>query len=107
MSNYPADLRTLGASLNAFLRAAGGLIRPYALVGLGGYRLQRIGDDPSVYGTTAAVQAGLGIEVSAWHAVEPFIEARTVLHITDYASEEFTPTVMWPVMAGLRFPLGG
>lgn len=106
IASYPADLRTYGGSLNALLGPSEGRVRPYALVGLGGYRLQRIGDNPSVYGTTAAVQAGLGIEASAWHAVEPFIEARSVVHITDYASDEFTASILWPVIVGLRLPVG-
>jgi hypothetical protein len=102
---YPEDLLTYGGSLNALWRFRGSRYVPYLLLGAGGYRLQRMGDDPSVYGTTPALQAGVGLE--AWYraTMAVVVEMRTVAHLTDYAAEEFTPSIFWPVMAGLRWQL--
>lgn len=103
LESYPDDLRTYGASLNALWRFEGSGYTPYLLVGAGGYRLQRVGAAPSVYDTTPAVQAGLGLEVSMSAATALVFEMRATAHLTDYASSEFAPTVVWPLMAGLRW----
>lgn len=100
-SNYQ-DLRAIGASLNGILRFSDDQLAPYLLVGIGAYRLQRVDAPASPYGTTGALQAGLGIDGNLWGRVDPFIEARAMVHATDYGSDEFSPTVYWPILIGLR-----
>ena len=100
-SNY-TDLRTAGLSLNAVLSLSEGALAPYLLAGIGAYSLQREGDDLSPYGTTGALQAGFGIDAAVWERFSPFAEARAQVHITDYGSDEFSPTVYWPVLIGVR-----
>lgn len=97
-----ADVRTYGLSLNGILRFSEDELAPYLLVGIGAYRLQAIDQRPSPYGTTGALQAGFGIDGNLWERVNPFVEARAMVHVTDYASDEFSPTVYWPVLIGLR-----
>ena len=96
------DLRAVGASLNGILRFSEDEAIPYLLGGIGAYRLQQSGGDPSPYGTTAGVLAGAGIDASIWRRVNPFIDARMLVHLTDYGSHELAPTVYWPVLIGLR-----
>jgi hypothetical protein len=96
------DLRTVGVSLNGVLRLAHERLAPYLIVGAGAYRLQRVGDSASPYGTTGAMQAGFGVDGNYWSRVNPFIEARAQVHATDYGAGEFSPTVYWPVLIGLR-----
>lgn len=96
------DLRTIGASLNGVLTFSEGRLAPYLLAGIGAYRLQRVAAPASPYGTTGALQAGIGIDGNLWGGVDPFIEARTMVHVTDYGSDEFSPTVYWPILIGLR-----
>ena len=100
-SNYQ-DLRTIGASLNGIFWFSDGRLAPYWLVGIGAHRLQRVDAPASPYGTTGALQAGFGIDGNLWGRVDPFIEARAMVHVTDYGSDEFSPTVYWPVLIGLR-----
>lgn len=97
-----ADVRSVGASLNGVLRSPQDVLTPYLLVGIGAYRLQEIDRERSPYGTTGALQAGIGIDGSFWERVNPFAEARAMVHVTDYASDEFSATVYWPVLIGLR-----
>ncbi len=101
LSNYH-DLRTFGASLNGILRFSEAEIAPYLLAGIGAYRLQQVGAPPGPYGTTGALQTGIGIDSNIWERVNPFVEARALVHVTDYGSDEFSPTVYWPVVIGLR-----
>ena len=96
------DLRTIGASLNGMLRFSEDQLAPYLLAGVGAYRLQRADAPASPYGTTGALQAGFGIDGNLWGRVDPFVEARAMVHVTDYGSDEFSPTVYWPVLIGLR-----
>ena len=100
-SNYQ-DLRTVGVSLNGIFWFSDGQIAPYWLIGIGAYRLQRVDAPASPYGTTGAFQAGFGIDAAVWERFSPFAEARAQVHITDYGSDEFSPTVYWPVLIGLR-----
>ena len=96
------DLRTQGASLNGVVNMTDDQLAPYLLAGIGAYRLQRVGGDPSPYGTTGAIQVGVGFDSNIWGRVNPFIEARAQVHVTDYGADEFSPTVFWPVILGLR-----
>lgn len=96
------DLRTYGASLNAILAPSEGELAPYLLVGVGVYRLQAVGQRPSPYGTTGALQAGFGIDAEIGKRINPFVEARAQIHVTDYGSDEWSPTVYWPVLIGVR-----
>ena len=96
------DLRTIGASLNGIFWFSDSQIAPYWLIGIGAYRLQRVDAPASPYGTTGAFQAGLGIDGKLWDRVDPFVEARAMLHVTDYGSDEFSPTVYWPIVIGVR-----
>lgn len=100
-SNYQ-DLRTIGASLNGVLRFSDRQFAPYLLAGIGAYRLQRVNAPPSPYGITGALQGGMGIDGNFWGRVDPFMEARVMVHVTDYGSDEFSPTVYWPILIGLR-----
>ncbi len=101
-SNYQ-DLRALGASLSATRRLSHDSLAPYWLAGIGAYRLQRVGAPESPYGTTGAVQVGIGLDSNPWGRVNPFVEARAQIHLTDYGAEEFSPTIYWPVVIGIRF----
>lgn len=96
------DIRAIGASLNGILRFSDDPLAPYLLAGIGAYRLQRVDAPASPYGTTGALQAGLGIDGNLWGRVDPFVEARAMVHVTDYGSDEFSPTVYWPILIGLR-----
>lgn len=96
------DLRTVGLSLNGSLRLSESEFAPYLLAGLGAYRLQRVGGPPNPYGTTGAVQVGFGMNANLWERVSPFVEARALVHVTDYGSDEWSPTVTWPVLLGVR-----
>lgn len=100
-SSQYQNLRIAGVSLNAVRRANPDRPGGYFVFGIGAYRLQRTGAIRSVYGTTAAVQMGTGIERRFGRAV-PFAEARAQLHVTDYGSNEFTPTIVLPLVLGLR-----
>lgn len=100
-SNYQ-DLRAIGASLNYVLKFSEDQLAPYLLAGVGAYRLQRVDAPASPYGTTGALQAGIGIDGNFWGWVEPFAEARAMVHATDYGSDEFSATVYWPILVGLR-----
>lgn len=97
-----ADLRTVGVALNVVARPFESGATPYVLAGIGAYRLQADGQARSPYGTTVAVQAGLGIEARLWRRINPFAEVRATVHATDYASREFSPTVYWPVLIGVQ-----
>ncbi len=77
-------------------------IAPYLLAGIGAYRLQQVGGRASPYGTTGALQMGGGMDVNIWRRVDPFVEARAIVHVTDYGSDEFSPTAYWPLVIGLR-----
>lgn len=96
------DLRSIGTSLNGILRFTEDQVAPYLLAGVGAYRLQRMAAPASPYGTTGALQAGFGIDGNLWSRVNPFAEARAMVHVTDYGSDEFSPTVYWPILIGLR-----
>jgi hypothetical protein len=96
------DLEVRGASLTALIGANGRLVVPYALVGLGLYRLQRVGDEPNVYGTTGAGQLGLGVEIAAWDRFRPFVEGKLHLHLTDYGAGDFEWVYYRPLFVGLR-----
>lgn len=95
-------LRSIGVSLNAIGRFSEGRFAPYMVAGLGAYRLQRLDAPASPYGTTGALQAGLGVDGPLWQRVAPFLETRAMLHVTDYGSDEFSPTVYLPILVGLR-----
>ena len=95
-------LRITGGSLNGVLRISSYPITPYLLAGIGAYRLQRVEAPRSPYGITGAVQAGVGVDGNLWERVNPIIEARAMVHLTDYGSDEFTPTIYAPVLIGLR-----
>lgn len=99
------DLRTIGLAVNGVRRFSGDVYAAYLLAGIGAYRLQRIGDRPSVYGTTVGLQAGLGIDAELWERIAPFAEVRTVLHLTDYGASDFRPTRFWPVLVGVKVDL--
>jgi hypothetical protein len=101
LSNYQ-DLRTVGASLNGVRSFSDGRFAPYLLAGLGAYRLQRVDAPASPYGTTAALQAGVGIDGNLRGRIGVFAETRAMLHLTDYGSDEATPTVYLPILIGLR-----
>jgi len=97
------DLRTLGVSLNGIVRLSDDRVAPYVIAGAGAYRLQRVDAPASPYGITGAVQAGFGWDGNLWDRVTPFVEARAQVHVTDYGTDEFLPTVYWPVVIGVRF----
>jgi hypothetical protein len=98
-----ADLGMLGGSLDLVVARTGGAAEPYLVAGLGAYRLQKRGERRNPYGTTAALQAGVGVDLRPRSRIGPFVEARLVLHVTDYASAaEFVPTVHAPVRVGVR-----
>jgi hypothetical protein len=97
------DLRTLGISLNGIMRLSEDRLAPYLLIGAGAYRLQQVDASASPYGTTGALQAGIGLDSDLWSRINPFVEARAQVHVTDYGGHEFGPTVFWPVVIGLRF----
>lgn len=99
----PYDIVTYGLSLNAVLRVPEASVAPYVLVGVGGYRLQKIGTRP--HEITTAVQAGLGVDADLWDRFAPYVEVRTIAHVTSYASDDLTPTVFLPVTAGVEVPL--
>jgi hypothetical protein len=96
------DLRTHGVSLNAVMRFTDGPLVPYVLTGIGAYRLQFVGGSPSPYGTTGALQVGLGADANFGGRINPFIEARAQVHLTDYGSTDYGITRVTPVMAGVR-----
>jgi hypothetical protein len=96
------DLRSFGVSGNALRRFRGDSLAPYLVAGLGAYRLQRVGGSPSPYGTTVAVQAGLGVDLQRWERFNLFAEGRAQLHLTDYGSAELSPTTFLPVVVGVR-----
>lgn len=100
-TNYQ-DLRAIGASLNGILRFSDDQLAPYLLAGIGAYRLQQVDAPASPYGTTGALQAGFGIDGDLWGRVDPLLEARAMVHVTDYGSDEWSPTVYWPILIGLR-----
>jgi hypothetical protein len=95
-------IRTVGVSLNGTLKLPAGDYAPYLLAGIGAYRLQDRNQRRSPYGTTGAVQAGLGIEGPAWGRISPWGEARALVHATDYGSADWSPTVYLPLALGLR-----
>lgn len=103
-SNFDyGDMRTFGASLNGIVRLFEDRYSTYVLGGIGAYRLQHLGGRPNPYGTTVAVQFGIGVDTNLWDRFNPFIEARAQAHVTDYGAEEFsTFTTIWPVMVGVR-----
>jgi hypothetical protein len=96
------DLRTVGASLNLVMRLSEAAFSPYLLAGAGAYRLQRVNAPKSPYGTTAALQAGVGAEAKMSRRIGAFVEARAQMHATDYGADEYGATVFWPVLAGIR-----
>ena len=96
------DLRAVGASMNVLFRLIERKASPYVLAGGGAYQLQRIDAPRSPYGTTAALQAGFGMDGKIWERLNPFVEARAVVHLTDYGSHDFSLTTYWPLMLGLR-----
>lgn len=98
-----SDLRTLGGALSAVMRFSEGAFSPYLLAGIGAYRLQRVKAPRSVYGTTPALQAGVGIDVNLSRSIGAFAEARGQAHITDYgAGKDFGSTNYWLLIAGFR-----
>lgn len=101
LSNYQ-DLRSLGITANGIARFSDERLTPYLLIGLGAYRLQRVDAPKSPYGVTPAAQVGVGLGATVWDLVNPFVEVRALIHATDYGSREFTPTVYWPVLVGVR-----
>jgi hypothetical protein len=96
------ELRTVGISAAAVRRFGGGAVAPYLLLGAGGYRLQEVGGSRTPYGTTGALQAGIGVDVARFARLAPFAEARALVHATDYGSREWSPTVYLPVQVGVR-----
>jgi len=104
--SFPAgrqpDLRAIGASLNGLRRFSATPVTPYLLLGVGAYRLQRVGAPTRRSRWNVAVQAGFGIEDGLWDRVAPFLEVRGMMHLTDYASAEFTPSVYCPILIGVR-----
>lgn len=105
VASEPDDVHVYGASLNVVLRVPDLVVTPYALVGIGAFRIHPGGDEP-YYGTTGAVQAGLGVELHVWDRVRPFAEIRQTLHLTDVAAPEFRATVVRPAVVGVSVPLG-
>ena len=97
-----ADLQTYGVALNVVGRLFPSGTTPYLLAGVGAYRLQALGRGPNPYGTTGAVQAGLGVEGGIWRRINPFAEVRLTVPATDYGAREFSPTVYWPVLVGVQ-----
>jgi hypothetical protein len=96
------DLRAAGGSLNAVRHLSRARAAPYLLAGMGAYRLQRVGDRPSVYGTTPMVQLGLGVDATVLRRINPFAEVRAQVHLTDYAADELHASVFRPVVVGVR-----
>lgn len=96
------DLRTQGVSVNGIARYSDAELAPYLLVGIGAYQLQVDNDRPNPYGTTGAVQAGIGVERNVWSLLNLFAEARAQAHLTDYGSGDSSATVYWPLLIGLR-----
>ncbi|MDP9347936.1 MAG: hypothetical protein M3P24_02125 [Gemmatimonadota bacterium] len=88
--------------MNGILRSSEDDLAPYLLLGVGAYRLQAVGQSPSPYGTTGALQAGFGIDGRVRERLNAFVEARAQIHVTDYGSNEWSPTVYWPVLIGLQ-----
>lgn len=98
-----ADLRSQGASLNGVLNFPEARVAPYVLLGVGGYKLQQVGRARNPYGRTSAIQAGVGLNSNLWKRVNPFLEARWMLHLTDYASgEEYSFSAYIPIVAGVQ-----
>lgn len=97
------ELRVRGATLSGLLRDGRGPIHPFLLAGIGLMRLDGRGGQvaPDI---TAAAQVGFGIDGPPRYRVLPFIEARAVVHFTDYGSTgdfRLTRTGV-PVMVGAR-----
>jgi hypothetical protein len=98
----PPDLRTVGGSMNAVRHLSRPPAAPYLLAGIGGYRLQRVGDHPNGYGTTPMVQLGIGVDGTVLRHINPFAEVRAQVHLTDYAADELSPSVFRPITLGVR-----
>lgn len=98
-----SELSIRGATLSALLKDRRAPIQPYLLAGAGVMRLDR-GGASSPYGTTAAAQVGVGIDGPPRYRVLPFLEARAVVHLTDYGSGgDFRLTrTGTPIMVGVR-----
>jgi hypothetical protein len=78
------EMRGVGVSGTATLDFGTPTFRPYALAGLGAYRLQ-IADLPdNPYGITASVHTGIGVAVRLQARLALYAEARYVVHVTDY-----------------------
>lgn len=97
-----ADLRSWGASLNGVLNFPEARVTPYILLGIGGYKLQVVDRARNPYGRTSAIQAGIGLNSNLWKRVNPFLEARGMLHLTDYASSEYSASAYLPILIGVR-----
>ena len=103
LAGQTRDLRTIGVSLSVVRRfSVDHALAPHLLVGIGAHRLQRVDAPTSRYGTTGAIQVGFGIDGKFRGPVAPFAEARAMLHLTDYASAELSPSVYCPILIGLR-----
>lgn len=103
-SSSSSALNIRGATLSGLLRDRRGDIQPYLLAGLGLMRLDGRGGGSNPYGTTAAAQVGFGIDGPPQYRVLPFLEARAVVHFTDYGSGgDFRLTrTGTPIMVGVR-----
>ncbi len=98
------DLRTVGGSMNAVRHLSRARAAPYLLAGIGGYRLQRVGDHTNGYGTTPMVQLGIGVDGTVLRYINPYAEVRAQVHLTDYAADELSPSVFRPITLGVRIP---
>lgn len=97
------DLSVLGVSLGLNAQAATAGFAPYLGCAIGAYWMQRIGGTRSPYGITWGVHATAGIDWKLEGPIHPFVELRGIFHLTDYGSQEWNPTIYFPVVAGARF----
>lgn len=103
-ANYQ-DMRIVGAALNGILNLSvdDADIAPYLVGGLGGYWFQRADAPRNPSPLSGALQIGIGIDSHFWSRVNPFMEARSTMHLTEYGGADYTfVTYRFPVVVGIR-----
>lgn len=100
-SGLNETMQGIGITASAVLYFTRTGLQTYLLAGAGGYRLD-ISGRRNVYGTTAAVHAGLGFQHRVRGAMSLYAEGRYVVHMTDYGSGEFSLTLHAPLNVGVN-----
>lgn len=103
-ANYQ-DMRIVGAALNGILNLSehDADIAPYLVAGFGGYWFQRADAPRNPSPLSGALQIGIGIDTHLWTRVNPFMEARSTMHLTEYGGANYTfVTYRFPVIVGIR-----